>query len=329
MYTFRYGIIKPSDISSQTGKPGRYRNLKPDVSWMQKLEAHNKFYSRLEASILEEGVRNPIFANSVSSGTHCRYGISRLWTCSKHGIELPIIIADYVGAWEHFRELKTDDEIKDLYDIPIWIVRDGDEVTITPVPPGTTNKQNVLQRDMMSDLKEREQAKYEKVWRNRNYRKTSPGERSCMDFEEWSGKSGSVADLGCGTGRAAIRLGTWHAMTLVDHAENCRDRAAERFPFYQQCLWELDIPHHDYAFCCDVMEHIPEEKVDEVLDRIAACADKAYLRIFLMPDNGKFIDEPLHLTVKPMEWWEEKIKSRWSTYTVDHSEMVATFKAEK
>jgi hypothetical protein len=77
------------------------------------------------------------------------------------------------------------------------------------------------------------------------------------------------------------------------------------------------------------MEHIPEEKVDEVLDRIAACADKAYLRIFLMPDNGKFIDEPLHLTVKPMEWWEEKIKSRWSTYTVDHSEMVATFKAEK
>jgi len=329
---WRYGKIVPSDISSKVWAPNRnLRELKPCPAAYAKLEKHNHFYTRLEQSIIEEGVRNPIFANAFGGETYVRYGCSRLWTCSKHGdrFELPIVIADYDDQWTHFEELITDDDIKDKYDIPVWIVRKDGDVTITPIHPSTTTKAHIMGRDMMSDLKEREQAKYEKVWRNPAYRKTSPGERSTKDFIDWAGKGGSVLDIGCGTGRAAIAIGTWYTFTLVDHASNCRDRKAEHLPFYQQCLWELDIPDYfDYGFCCDVMEHIPEEKVDEVLDRIKAHCAKAYLRIFLQEDNGKFIDEPLHLTCKPQDWWEEKIKERWDTYIVDTTieDMVATFK---
>lgn len=249
-------------------------------------------------------------------------------------VKVPIIIADYDDQWTHFEKLETDDDIQDKYDIPIWVVRTEGDVTITPVDPEETDKGKIVNRDMMDDLKEREQAKYEKVWRNKAYRKTSPGQRSVRDFISWAGYGHKVVDLGCGSGKAPLAEPSKFTWLLVDHASNCRDREAEgRFPFVQQCLWELDIPKQDYGFCCDVMEHIPEEKVDLVLDKIREHCPKAYLRIFLMPDNGKFTDDTLHMTVKPCEWWEKKIAARWDTYTVETlpdgegGDMVATFKA--
>jgi hypothetical protein len=336
---FRYGKIVPSDISSSVWAPNReLRPLKPCTAAYNKLQQRTRFYTKLEESMLKEGVRNPIFANAFGGQTHVRYGTSRLWIASKHGdkIELPIIIADYDDQWTHFEELETHNDIQDKFDIPIWVVEETGGVggiTITPINPATKSKIEVGNRDMMDDLKEREQAKYEKVWRNKAYRKTSPGERSVLDFLDWYGKGGKLADLGCGTGRASLKMGHWFEITLVDHASNCRDRAAEKWPFYQQCLWELDIPKQDVGFCCDVMEHIPEEKVDLVLEKIREHCPKAYLRIFLMKDNGKFTDETLHMTVKPCAWWEEKIAKLWDTYTVECLEdgeggdMVATFKA--
>ena len=174
-----------------------------------------------------------------------------------------------------------------------------------------------------------EREKYEKVWNNPDYRRISPGRLSVPDFLSWSGGKGSVVDLGCGTGQAARALfeaGHVH-VHMVDHAYNCRDEGIT-LPFYQQCLWELDLPEtYDYGFCCDVMEHIPTGKVDEVLRRIASHCDKVYYRIFLHEDNGKFTDGTLHLTVRPAEWWLEQVRKYYDTEDWEKKGMVVTIKA--
>jgi SAM-dependent methyltransferase len=182
---------------------------------------------------------------------------------------------------------------------------------------------------MSSDsLEQVEREKYEKVWDNPDYSRISPGRLSVPDFLEWTGGQGSVVDLGCGTGQAARAISeAGHAhVHMVDHAYNCRDESV-KLPFYQQCLWELDLPeHYDYGFCCDVMEHIPENKVNAVFRRVRNHCDKIYYRIFLHKDNGKFTDEPLHLTVQPAEWWLSVLRKHYVIEDWEKKGMVATFK---
>lgn len=171
-----------------------------------------------------------------------------------------------------------------------------------------------------------EKEKYEQVWDNPAYRKVSPGELVAKDFSD--AIRGSVIDFGCGTGRAALIISEKWPVTLLDHAENCLDDKVKEagLKVKQHCLWEPYDDLKDWGFCCDVLEHIPEEKVEAVLDTIAnSCVEGAYLRIYLHKDNGKFSKEPLHLTVKPYGWWEEVLKSHWKYVSGTDNGTVATF----
>jgi hypothetical protein len=66
---------------------------------------------------------------------------------------------------------------------------------------------------------------------------------------------------------------------------------------------------YDYAYCCDVMEHIPTEYVMATLQNImATCTEGAFFYICLVPDGfGALIGKPLHLTVRPFMWWRDKL----------------------
>ena len=174
-----------------------------------------------------------------------------------------------------------------------------------------------------------EQEKYEQVWDNPAYRKVSPGELVAKTFSE--AIKGSVIDFGCGTGRAALLISEKWPVMMLDHAENCLDDKVRQslgpnLRFQKQCLWEPYERVADWGFCCDVLEHIPEEYVRDVIQNIKdSCREGAYLRIYLNKDNGKFSDHPLHLTVKPFEWWEEQISSLWKIDSAETNGTVATF----
>jgi len=84
--------------------------------------------------------------------------------------------------------------------------------------------------------------------------------------------------------------------------------------FHEVNLWEtIGMDSHafdyDYAYCCDVMEHIPTEYVMLTLQNIMnTCREGAFFYICLVPDGfGKIIGAPLHLTVKPFIWWRDKL----------------------
>jgi hypothetical protein len=77
----------------------------------------------------------------------------------------------------------------------------------------------------------------------------------------------------------------------------------------QANLW--DLPKSvtgTYGVCCDVMEHIPPEKVDAVLSNISKAVTACYFRIEFEPDSmGALIGAPLHLSVHDEEWWAKKL----------------------
>lgn len=353
-YRIFYGVLDYSDISDIAlvdnkayGKPiGKYgsRPIQPDITSRQKLEQKYGFYSKLEDSLDEEGIRNPIFCQSIEEGTFGKYGLSRLWIAKRKRMKIPCIIADYVDRWPNLEELFTKEDISNKYiDKPTIIdleetfmkIAGCEQMHLDEDDRGFFYHRNAVE-NKMSELELAEKQKYDTVWRMKEYRMISPGELSVDNFLEWAVSAGTLVDLGCGPGRASLILSAHYKVTMLDISDRCLDKPvrnslSDTLTFKQACLWDFTLPQQDYGYCCDVMEHIPEEKVDGVLDCIAACCDSVYFQIHLKEDCGKFIDEPLHLTIKPTSWWHRKILERYpDTEAVEKANgRVATFYARK
>jgi SAM-dependent methyltransferase len=121
----------------------------------------------------------------------------------------------------------------------------------------------------------------------------------------------------------------------------------ERFAGRCQCYWAFDPGHKwyanhpapgqqfDFLVCADVMEHIPEECVEEVL---ADCASlltpdgKAFFSIAGKEAYKSFQDgENLHCTIQPIEWWLKKLKRHFGDrfylcYTIEKSLIYCSWK---
>lgn len=151
-----------------------------------------------------------------------------------------------------------------------------------------------------------ERLKYEKMWNEDKYRKFSPGEKSVYDFITHKPKGRTLVDIGCGTGRASKKLSEHFEVCMFDIAKNAPE---VDLPFVCGCIWKDEIPEADWGYCCDVMEHIPPSKINKTLENIAKSTSQIYFRIYFQDDKcGKEVGETLHLTVKPFEWWDKKIK---------------------
>ena len=106
----------------------------------------------------------------------------------------------------------------------------------------------------------------------------------------------TVLDYGCGQSR------------LVDWLARMNDATATRF--------DPAVPEHatpptgrfDAVIDTDILEHIPEEDVDDFLRKIRALTDNAYFNvsvreaIAILPNGGN-----VHCTVKESKWWGQKI----------------------
>jgi hypothetical protein len=168
---------------------------------------------------------------------------------------------------------------------------------------------------MRDQIAERERQKYERVWTGNGYRRwAGPCEEDARQmlarFDAQPGQS--VIDYGSGACRA-IKI--FHQAGLValgvDIAENARPEGSP-WRVIQAALWDMpaELGGADYCFCRDVIEHLPEDKIDAALAGIAA---RTRIGGFIQPGldldrcGPMLIGEPLHLTVRPAEWWIETI----------------------
>lgn len=159
-----------------------------------------------------------------------------------------------------------------------------------------------------------EKDKYKAMWAFDAYRQTSPAEQYVEDLLAFIPPGADVIDFGCGTGRASRLLAqNGRFPLLLDIADNCRDGEAKDLPFRECDLSQpLDV-RGEFGICCDVMEHIPPEQVGSVLANISNAVEHAFFRIEFEPDGmGALINQPLHLSVHPPEWWQEQIQRHFS-----------------
>lgn len=177
-------------------------------------------------------------------------------------------------------------------------------------------------------LHEQELAKYKRAWSQEGYRSWSPGENAVHNFLSncaWH-PGDSLVDLGCGTGRAGSLLAK-HGLnvTLLDFCYEAID--IKHLPIVIANLWELPVwPTYDWLYSVDVLEHIPEEKVDDVLAGFAKIMRSGgYLQIALFNDSGNFGDK-LHMTVKPLEWWIEAVRKHMDGYYLGNDRDVRGYK---
>lgn len=169
---------------------------------------------------------------------------------------------------------------------------------------------------MIAPLEDVERKKYEAVWRHDAYRKVSPGmmevERAWFVMGCEPGET--LNDYGSGPARATKWFQEKGLDVLgIDIATNAAETSVivESIP-----LWDLKLLRTaDYGFCCDVMEHIPPEKVEDVLMWTQARSRHAcYYRIATRPDvmGPKLVGEPLHLTIRDADWWKAELLKYWS-----------------
>lgn len=157
-----------------------------------------------------------------------------------------------------------------------------------------------------------ERVKYDDIWSVPDYqRASSPGVANVERFLAiFRAASGSLIDIGCGQGRAGLMLAE-HSLevTWFDITGSALLPAVPRERFICAPVWKLS-GFWDFAFCVDMMEHVPTEYVMLAIDRIVRSCRMAFLSIALRPDVfGQSIGQPLHLTVREFTWWRDRIGS--------------------
>lgn len=110
----------------------------------------------------------------------------------------------------------------------------------------------------------------------------------------------SVLDYGCGKARAWKQYNLKQLWKLQE--VKLFDPGVEEYAIkpFTGC---------DLVVCTDVMEHVPEHLVDDVLADVCRLANKAvFFNISTRPASKVLVDGTnAHATVKPAHWWQAKL----------------------
>lgn len=169
-----------------------------------------------------------------------------------------------------------------------------------------------------ADLTRQESVKYRAMYNHAGYKANPGSPREAKDFlARYKLSPGDVLiDFGSGPGYASNYFHEEGLRVIaIDIAPNAlRDEFLGKFPLIVSAFWDLPAKlDAKWGFCTDVMEHIPPARIDEVLGVMSSsCSKSVFFNISLRPDGcGVVIDQVLHLSVFPRDWWQAKLLEFW------------------
>ena len=175
-------------------------------------------------------------------------------------------------------------------------------------------------------ITQRERAVYQDIFQIPTYSDHSPGEVYAPLFASLAQAPATVLDAGCGSGKGMLALTALgfsvYGCDLTDAGLVPEARALGNM--LQACLWRDVFPvayiaasgktgdcafQFDYAYCCDVLEHIPPTfTMLAVRNILAVTRYAAFFSIALTPDNfGVWVGKPLHQTVQSFTDWRDQL----------------------
>ena len=128
----------------------------------------------------------------------------------------------------------------------------------------------------------------------------SKREHLLATFEKHAPDAKSLLDYGCAAGNHWTEFDLKGFLGI--EKVTLYDPAVEK---YSQRPTETS----DIVICIDVMEHIPEEDIDWVIEDILNHANTfVYFRVEFAPAHALLPSgENAHVTVRPFNWWKERI----------------------
>jgi len=114
-----------------------------------------------------------------------------------------------------------------------------------------------------------------------------------------------LLDYGCGKARLMEHLDVIQQMKIQCYDPAIPERAGEPIPMQM-------------VTCIDVLEHVEPECLEAVLDDLVRVTDMViFLTICSLPAERTLSDgRNAHLIQKPMEWWLDKIMTRFDVQTL-------------
>lgn len=166
----------------------------------------------------------------------------------------------------------------------------------------------------MSVTELKEKLKYQKAYEIGVYNSPGPGQDLAgIAFESLGMKAGeSIADYGCGLGYALGDFNDRGLQTVGCDIVNSMNRDISEFVPFRECtIWSLpqNWPVTDWAYSTAVLEHIPPQYIDQTLKGIAEHTTKGGLFQVSFKEAvlSKYVGSQLHLTIRPIDWWKQKI----------------------
>ncbi len=151
-------------------------------------------------------------------------------------------------------------------------------------------------------------------------------------------KPKTVLDYGCGKGKLSLVLGERFSDTSPK--TNTVPSSVNGIHFYNydpsiEKYNHIDLKHYDLIINTDVLEHIPEKDLDDVITKIASLSQKVYFGLnhkkaaAILP-NG----ENAHCTVKPQSWYKKLMSKHFDHLTLlpgrsPHLSVILTFEIPK
>jgi 2-polyprenyl-3-methyl-5-hydroxy-6-metoxy-1,4-benzoquinol methylase len=177
---------------------------------------------------------------------------------------------------------------------------------------------------MVANVLERERSLYEDMWQVSSYAANSPGERRIPMFLEMANiatpHEHSVLDAGSGSGRCALALqGLGFKVRMCDLVSDGLIEEARGIPFSTACLWDDLKPalgfqlygRMDYAYCADVMEHIPTPFTMLVAYQLLKVVRYGvFFTISLRLDwFGPHVGKQLHQSIQTFTEWRDQLNT--------------------